>query len=145
MHMIPMYNRFTRHNCFHNGNSNAPIDERKAVPAQGTVMNKELMKGSTGTMILNLLLRQDRYGYELIKELERVSDGTFALKEGTLYPILHSMEAERWVESYWQEVDGRKRKYYRITDNGKRQLQEKKREWRVFRTAVDRVLGEEPV
>jgi len=96
-------------------------------------------------MILNLLLRQDRYGYELIKELERVSDGTFALKEGTLYPILHSMEAERWVESYWQEVDGRKRKYYRITDNGKRQLQEKKREWRVFRTAVDRVLGEEPV
>lgn len=108
-------------------------------------MNKELMKGSTGTMILNLLLREDRYGYELIKELERVSDGTFALKEGTLYPILHGMEAERWVESYWREVEGRKRKYYRITDNGKRQLQEKKREWRVFRTAVDRVLGEDPI
>ncbi|UQZ84350.1 Transcriptional regulator YqjI [Paenibacillus konkukensis] len=105
-------------------------------------VNKELLKGSTGTLILTLLEQTDRYGYELIKELERSSDGTFVLKEGTLYPILHGMEAERWVESYWRQADGRKRKYYRLTDSGKRQLQEKKQEWRLFRNAVDRVLGE---
>lgn len=105
-------------------------------------VGKELLKGSTGTLILKLLDRQDLYGYELIKELERSSDGTFVLKEGTLYPILHAMEAERWVEAYWSEVEGRKRKYYRLTDGGKRKLQEKEREWRLFRNAVDRVLGE---
>ncbi|WP_248928557.1 PadR family transcriptional regulator [Paenibacillus hamazuiensis] len=108
-------------------------------------ISKELLKGSTGTLILNLLERKELYGYELIKELERVSDGTFVLKEGTLYPILHAMEAERWVESYWQEAEGRNRKYYRITDAGRRQLQDKKQEWRLFRNAVDRVLGEEPI
>ncbi|MFM9279907.1 PadR family transcriptional regulator [Paenibacillus jiagnxiensis] len=108
-------------------------------------INKELLKGSTGTLILNLLNQQDRYGYELIKELERMSDGTFNLKEGTLYPILHGMETEKWLESYWEQAEGRKRKYYRITDSGRQQLQEKRQEWRLFRTAVDRVLGEEPI
>jgi PadR family transcriptional regulator PadR len=108
-------------------------------------MNKELLKGTTGTLILNLLDQQDLYGYQLIKELERMSDGTFTLKEGTLYPLLHGMEAEQWVASYWEEAEGRKRKYYRITDSGRRHLQEKKQEWQFFRGAVDRVLGEEPV
>ncbi|CAM4214923.1 helix-turn-helix transcriptional regulator [Paenibacillus macerans] len=107
-------------------------------------VNKELLKGSTGMLILTLLDKQDLYGYQLIKELERMSEGTFALKEGTLYPILHGMETERWLESYWEEAEGRKRKYYRITDSGRRQLQEKKREWQLFRGAVDRVLGEGP-
>ncbi|WP_435921735.1 PadR family transcriptional regulator [Paenibacillus sp. DYY-L-2] len=107
-------------------------------------VNKELLKGSTGMLILTLLDNRDLYGYQLIKELEQMSDGTFALKEGTLYPILHGMETERWLESYWEEAKGRKRKYYRITDSGRRQLQEKKREWHLFRGAVDRVLGEGP-
>lgn len=108
-------------------------------------INKELLKGSTGTLILNLLEKREQYGYQLIKELERMSDGTFSLKEGTLYPILHTMEAEGWVESYWEEAEGRKRKYYRITDNGRQHFQEKKQEWRLFRGAVDRALGEEPI
>ncbi|WP_281891080.1 PadR family transcriptional regulator [Paenibacillus sp. YYML68] len=105
-------------------------------------MNKELLKGTTGTLILNVLERRDCYGYQLIKELELLSEGAFVLKEGTLYPILHGMESEQWVSSYWEESEGRRRKYYRITDNGRRQLLEKKQEWRLFRGAVDRVLGE---
>jgi PadR family transcriptional regulator PadR len=105
-------------------------------------LNKELIKGSTGTLILTLLERKDLYGYEIIKELERSSGGMFALKEGTLYPILHGMETEQWVEAYWEEAQGRRRKYYRITDKGRRQLQDKKAEWKQFRNAVDLVLGE---
>lgn len=105
-------------------------------------MNKELMKGSTGTLILSLLERKDLYGYELLKELERKSEGAFALKEGTLYPILHAMEGERWVEAYWSEESRRKRKYYRITDEGQKQLKAKKAEWASFRNAVDLVLRE---
>ncbi|MFD1774664.1 PadR family transcriptional regulator [Paenibacillus rhizophilus] len=104
-------------------------------------MNRELMKGSTATMLLMLLNSRALYGYELIKELERKSEGTFALKEGTLYPILHAMEGEDWVQAYWETVEGRKRKYYQITDKGKRILEEKKREWALFRNAVDSVLG----
>lgn len=105
-------------------------------------MSKELLKGSTGTMILSLLERADLYGYELIKELERRSGGVFALKEGTLYPILHAMEAEGLVEAYWNEASGRRRKYYRITRKGKTQSERKKAEWSEFRQAVDLVLGE---
>lgn len=108
-------------------------------------INKELLKGSTGTMILNLLAQKDCYGYQLMQELQRVSDGVFNLKEGTLYPILHGMESKQWVESYWDTVEGRKRKYYRITKKGRSELQEKKEEWKLFRGALDRVLGEEPV
>lgn len=107
-------------------------------------VNKELLKGSTGMLILSLLDKQELYGYQLIKELERMSEGTFDLKEGTLYPILHAMETEKWLVSYWEMADGRKRKYYRITDQGKRQLQEKKQEWQRFTGAVNRVLGEGP-
>ncbi|GGF68516.1 putative DNA-binding protein YwzG [Paenibacillus albidus] len=105
-------------------------------------VGKEMLKGSTGVMVLTLLLDKPLYGYELIKELEQRSQGVFRLKEGTLYPILHAMESERWVEAYWMEVEGRKRKYYRILEEGKEKLKEKRAEWLLFKGAVDSVLGE---
>ncbi|MBB6671234.1 PadR family transcriptional regulator [Cohnella nanjingensis] len=105
-------------------------------------INKELMKGSTVILILTLLGRKDMYGYEMTKELELKSEGVFTLKEGTLYPILHALEVERLVQAYWSEEGGRKRKYYQITDEGRKQLREKQQEWALFRTTVDRVIGE---
>ncbi|QJD86145.1 PadR family transcriptional regulator [Cohnella herbarum] len=105
-------------------------------------INKELMKGSTVILIMTLLGQKDMYGYEITKEIERKSDGVFTLKEGTLYPILHTLEVERFVEAYWNEEGGRKRKYYRITEEGRKQLGEKQREWSLFRTTVERVIGE---
>jgi PadR family transcriptional regulator PadR len=105
-------------------------------------VNKELMKGSTGMLILTLLDRKEMYGYEMTKEIENRSHGLFTFKEGTLYPILHALEAEKIVESYWSEQEGRKRKYYRITTDGRKYLQDKQQEWSLFRTAVDRVIGE---
>ncbi len=106
-------------------------------------IDKELMKGSTVILILNLLNRRPMYGYEMVKEIEKLSSGIFTFKEGTLYPILHGLESERFLESYWWEDKGaRKRKYYHITENGKHLLKEKQKEWVTFRTAVDQVLGE---
>ncbi|MGO4110043.1 PadR family transcriptional regulator [Paenibacillus sp. YAF4_2] len=105
-------------------------------------INKELMKGSTVILILNILDKKTMYGYEITKELEQSSGGLFQLKEGTLYPILHALEQDKLVEAYWDEQTGRKRKYYRITDKGRLQMQEKKREWVLFRSTVDLVLGE---
>lgn len=104
-------------------------------------INKELLKGSTATLILSLLDSKPMYGYEIIKEIDKKSNGIFNFKEGTLYPILHSLEADEIIEAYWSEGEGaRKRKYYKITDKGKLYIKEKKEEWATFRTAVDKVL-----
>jgi PadR family transcriptional regulator, regulatory protein PadR len=107
------------------------------------VINKELLKGSTVILILTLLDRKAMYGYEMIKEIEVKSEGIFTFKEGTLYPILHSLEAEKMVECYWTETEGgRKRKYYNITKSGREYMKEKQEEWKTFRSAVDKVIWE---
>jgi PadR family transcriptional regulator PadR len=107
------------------------------------ITNKELLKGSTTTIILNLLQTKDMYGYEMIKEIEKNSEGVFNLKEGTLYPILHSLEIKGILTSYWDEGEGaRKRKYYCLTDGGRELLVEKKKEWVTFRSAIDNLLKE---
>lgn len=104
-------------------------------------INKELLKGSTATLVLTLLARKQMYGYEIIKELEVLSNGTFEMKEGTLYPILHALEESGYVESKWVGEEGsRQRKYYLITKTGRSLLKEKKQEWILFRTAVDKVV-----
>lgn len=106
-------------------------------------INKELLKGSTTILILSLLNRKEMYGYEMIKEMEVRSKGVFALKEGTLYPILHGLENEGHIEAYWDNGEGkRKRKYYRITDSGKEILKEKEQEWKLFSSTVNDVLWE---
>ena len=78
-------------------------------------VNKELLKGSTTMMVLNLLSNSNMYGYEMIKTLSEKSENVFELKEGTLYPILHSLEEKNLITSYWDETSGKKRKYYSIT------------------------------
>lgn len=104
-------------------------------------INKELLKGSTGTLVLTLLARKQMYGYEIIKELELISSGTFEMKEGTLYPILHALEESSFVDSKWVGDEGaRQRKYYLITKTGRAHLKEKKQEWIQFRTMVDKVV-----
>ncbi|MGE6631917.1 PadR family transcriptional regulator [Bacillus sp. NPDC077027] len=109
-------------------------------------VSKELLKGSTATLILSLLNSKPMYGYEMIKELEVKSEGIFSFKEGTIYPILHNLEDKGLIVSYWGEGNGnRKRKYYKINDKGKEFIQEKKEEWKVFKGAVDRVLNGEKI
>lgn len=105
-------------------------------------MDKSLMAGSTTLMVLKLLEQADMYGYQMIKELEERSDQVFSLKEGTLYPILHGLEKEGLIRSYASKTEqGRPRKYYAIQDRGRRLLQDKKKEWQLFSSAVNKVLG----
>ena len=106
-------------------------------------INKELLKGSTTVLILSILNRKDMYGYEMTKEIDLRSKGIFSFKEGTLYPILHNLENANYIESYWDDSNGgRKRKYYKITDNGKKLLLEKESEWKLFSETVNSVLWE---
>ena len=103
--------------------------------------SKELLKGSTHLLVLSVLESKDLYGYKIIRELEIRSENAFEMSEGTLYPILHALEKEKYLESYWEEFDGRNRKYYHITKKGKKALAEKKDEWKSFSTNVNKVLG----
>lgn len=104
-------------------------------------ISKELLSGSTPILVLSVIEKEDMYGYKIIKELEKRSDDVFCLKEGTLYPILHSLEKEKLAESYWKVADGRKRKYYHITKKGLHCLAEKKKEFEVFSASVTKVLN----
>ncbi|WDV47610.1 helix-turn-helix transcriptional regulator [Clostridiaceae bacterium M8S5] len=105
-------------------------------------IDKGLLGGSTVLLLLTLLEESDKYGYEIIKELEIKSDNTFSFKEGTLYPVLHKLENKGFVSSYMNKGEtGRMRKYYKITRKGKKQLAEEKKQWGVFSKTVDKVIG----
>lgn len=104
-------------------------------------ISKELLKGSTTMLILNLLKDSNMYGYEMIKKLKEKSENVFELKEGTLYPILHGLEEKDFIVSYWDESTAKKRKYYAITEKGKKQLKEKKEEWKLFSNGINQLLG----
>ena len=103
-------------------------------------VSKELIKGSTSMLVMSVLKNKDLYGYKIIKEIETLSDNVFSLKEGTLYPILHALEKENLLESYWDDTDGSKKKYYHLTNKGKKQIMEKKEEWQVCLKSVNKAL-----
>lgn len=104
-------------------------------------LDKSLVSGSTTMLLLRLLEEKDMYGYEMIENLKSRSDNVFELKAGTLYPLLHSLEEKKYLSSYEKEVSGKTRKYYRITKDGLRCLNQKKEEWHTYSTAVLHVLN----
>lgn len=105
-------------------------------------VDKSLTSGSTTMLVLKLLENQEMYGYQMIEELEKKSDNVFTLKAGTLYPILHNLEQQGMIVSYEGiSEEGRTRKYYKITEKGKKLFEEKKEEWTVYARAVKDVLG----
>ena len=92
-------------------------------------------------LVLSILQEQNMYGYQMIKELKAKSQNVFEFQEGTLYPILHSLEEKNYITSYWDESGAKKRKYYSITKEGKKHLKDKKEEWTIFSTGVNQVVG----
>ncbi len=104
-------------------------------------IEKRLLTGSTTMLVLKLLADKDMYGYQMIEELSKRSDDTFNLKAGTLYPLLHNLEQKGMVSSYNDNADSaRVRKYYSITKKGKALLAEKRTEWKIYSSAVNKVL-----
>ena len=106
-------------------------------------LRKELAKGSTPLLVLGVLARGEMYGYQIIKTVELESRQVFQMNEGTLYPILHALEMDGLLTARWVQVEGsaRKRKYYRITDKGRKELADEREAWDTYQTAVNRVLG----
>lgn len=104
-------------------------------------MDKKMMAMGTTMLVLSLLEEEDLYGYQIIRMLEERSNSVFSLKEGTLYPILHGLEEQEAVESYEKQAEtGRLRKYYHLTNRGKKLLKEKKIEWDTYEKAIHDVI-----
>ena len=105
--------------------------------------DKSLLSGSTRLLVLSVLERKDEYGWGIIQQLKERSDDTFDMREGTLYPVLHSLESDGMISSYEQDASaGRTRKYYHITDKGHRELARQKEQWAAFSGGVNRVIGQ---
>ena len=104
-------------------------------------MDRALLSGSIGMLLLKLLEEKDMYGYEMIETLRQRSNNVFEMKAGTLYPLLHNLEDKGLLNVYEKEVGGKTRKYYCITKKGKKYLSNKKEEWAQYTQAVNSVLG----
>lgn len=84
---------------------------------------KELVAASSRPLVLSILTGGDTYGYEILKQVKRLSVGELEWSGGMLYPLLHRLERDGLIQSYWEITEeDRRRKYYRLTDRGRRQL-----------------------
>ena len=95
-------------------------------------------------LLLAVLASGPAHGYALGAELRRRSDGQLGIVEGSLYPALHRLEAAGLVASSTEEIDGRRRRRYELTADGKSALEEEARAWELFKTNVDAVLRQVP-
>jgi len=105
-------------------------------------MDSRLLWGTVDLLILEVLSGEPSYGYEIAQTVLARSRGCFDITEGSLYPALHRLERQKWLTAFWQEADGRERKYYKLTPAGRSALAEKKKEWQEFTTGVQSLLGE---
>ncbi|MFD0794980.1 PadR family transcriptional regulator [Mucilaginibacter litoreus] len=95
--------------------------------------SNSMLKGSLQTIILKLLEdNSEMYGYEITQKVKELSDGELLLTEGALYPALHKLEADGFLETYTQVVDNRVRKYYRLTKEGGKEVRNKLKEAQAF-------------
>jgi PadR family transcriptional regulator PadR len=100
----------------------------------------ELVRGAGTTAVLSILAQGERYGYQLAEELAERSDGFLDLGQATLYPLLYNLEAKGMVAARWQVAEsGRRRKYYRLTAGGRRELARGRAQWRRLVGALERL------
>jgi DNA-binding PadR family transcriptional regulator len=104
-------------------------------------MPKETQKGHVDLLLLSLLEHDPAHGYGLVEALRERSEGVFELAEGTVYPALYRLERQGLVASSWDTVGGRKRRMYRLTARGGRELSRQRSEWRTYVQAVEAVVA----
>jgi PadR family transcriptional regulator, regulatory protein PadR len=107
-------------------------------------LDRELKKGSAELLILSLLEARQRHGYELRNLIETRSDGVLKFNAASLYPLLYRLEKRGWIEGKWVEKAGeRRRRFYRITRDGKQVLSAQRSIWETFVAAINRVTAPE--
>ena len=107
----------------------------------GAQETRELLPGTLDMLILKVLSRGDRHGYDIASAIQRASDGVLGVMEGALYPALHRLEVRGWVRSKWGTSDNNRRaKFYRLSALGRRALAEEAAYWDRVAAAVSRVM-----
>ena len=107
-----------------------------------TMFSPEVKKGSAALLVLALVEERPRPGYEISKLIEARSDGALTFRVASLYPMLYRLEKRGWVEGRWVEKAGqRRRRYYKLTREGRRVLSRQRSIWQQFMSALDRVAG----
>jgi PadR family transcriptional regulator PadR len=100
-------------------------------------INKDLMAASSTPIVLAILAEADSYGYAIIQRVRELSGGHLEWTDGMLYPVLHRLERLGHIEARWEVAEtGRRRKYYRITSQGRQQLTEERRQWQAVHAAL---------
>jgi len=93
-------------------------------------INKDLIAAASTSIVLAILAEEDSYGYAILQRVRELSGGRMEWTDGMLYPVLHRLERLGHVEARWEVAEtGRRRKYYRITTQGRAQLTEERRQW----------------
>ena len=103
-------------------------------------MQTEALKGHVDLLLLAVVADEPAHGYRIVELLRDRSDGVFDLAEGTVYPALYRLERQGLVASRWSNGDGRRRRVYRVTAAGRRELARRRRSWERFEEAVRAVL-----
>jgi PadR family transcriptional regulator PadR len=141
--------------CFYNAPSNIPfrlllsIDECiYGDTIYGDIclmLDREVKRGSTEMLILALVEDRPRHGYEIAKLIEERSDGVLQFHVASLYPLLYRLEKRELIQGRWVEKAGqRRRRYYRLTAQGRKVLADQRQTWADFFTALDRVAKIKP-
>jgi transcriptional regulator len=108
------------------------------------ILDRELKKGSGELLILSLIEARPRHGYDISKLIERRSGGALRFHVASLYPLLYRLEKRGWIQGRWVEKAGqRRRRYYRLTGEGRKVLASQRHGWQVFVAAINRITGVE--
>jgi transcriptional regulator len=107
-------------------------------------MNKlktDLLQGTLDLMVLRILDTGENHGWGISQRIQQISQDVLRINQGSLYPALHRLEAQGWIEAEWGSSDNNRRaKYYRLTRAGRRQLAEETENWTRLSEAIGRVL-----
>ncbi len=111
---------------------------------ESRMLDRELKKGSAELLILSLVEIRPRHGYEISKLIESRSDGVLRFNVASLYPLLYRLEKRGWIQGRWVEKAGqRRRRYYRLTREGRKVLAAQRSGWEEFVAAINRITGVE--
>lgn len=107
-------------------------------------ISSDVIRGYNDTMILSILIKEPSYGYEISKQIKKISDEKYVIKETTLYSAFTRMEKNGYIESFVADPDpegnGKKRTYYRVTDAGKDYYHTKCEEWELTKEVIERFI-----
>ena len=106
-----------------------------------TRSNPDLLPGTLDLLILRTLQKEPQHGWAISDRIQHISANVLQINQGSLYPALHRLEHQGWIEAEWKVSElGRRAKYYRLTTSGRRQLTVEAREWERMATAIGRVM-----